>query len=68
MRAWQNGKIQVDLREEVKGKKGRTSNWNIVITILKCDMVNIIRIHTVVVAVRLMLVLLCFLDTTVHLK
>ena len=39
-----------------------------VITILKCDMVNIKRIHTVVVAVRLMLVLLCFLDTTVHLK
>ena len=56
------------MRTEVKGKKGRTGNWNIVITVLECDMVNVIRIHTVVVTVRLMLVFLCFLDATVHLR
>ena len=49
------------------GKKRRTSDWNIVITILQCDIVNVIRIHTVA-AVRLILVLLCFLDATVHLR
>ena len=55
--------------EKSKKKKGRTSNWSIVITIIECDMVNVIRIHTVVVAVRLILVLFCFLDaTTVHLR
>ena len=56
------------MRKKVEKKKGRTSNWSIVVTIIECDMVNVIRIHTVVVAVRLILVLLCFLDaTTVHL-
>ena len=53
---------------KLEGKKGRTSNWNIVITILECDMVNVIRIHTIIVAVRLILVLLCFMDATVHLR
>ena len=55
---------------KLEGKKGRTSNWNIVITILECDIVNIIRIHTAVVAMCLILVLLrvCFLDATVHLR
>ena len=53
---------------KLEGKKGRTSNWNIVITIFECDMVNVIRIHTIIVAVRLILVLLCFMDATVHLR
>jgi hypothetical protein len=56
---------------EVEGK-GRTSNWNIVITILHRDIVNVKRIHnhrTVVVYVSVTLVLLCFLDVTVlHLR
>jgi hypothetical protein len=55
------------MRTEVK-EKGRTSNWNIVIRILHGDMVNVKRIHIVVVAVRLILALLCFLDATVHLR
>ena len=50
-------------------EKGRTSNWNVVIRILRCDIVNVKRIHTVdQVAVRLTFVLLCFLDATVHLR
>jgi len=54
--------------EVVEGKE-RTSNWNIVITILHCGIVDVKRIHihrTVIghgyVAVRLMLV---FLHATV---
>jgi hypothetical protein len=59
---------------EVEGKR-RTSNWDIVITILHCCIVNVKRIHihstlavvVVNVAVRLMLVLLRFFpgDATV---
>ena len=63
-------------------EKRRTSNWNIVITILHCCAVNVKRIHVhrtlvvvvyVAVGVRLALVLLRFLDVTVtvavlHLK
>lgn len=41
------------MRKKVKGKKGWTCSWSIVITILECDMVNVKRFHTVVVAVRL---------------
>ena len=62
---------------EVEGKR-RTSNWNIVITILHCCIVDVERIHihstlavVVHVALRLTLVLLRFLDATVtvlHLK
>ena len=59
---------------EVEGKKRRTSNCNIVITILHCCIVNVKRIHihrTLVVVVyvatgvRLALVLLRFLNATV---
>ena len=50
-----------------EGKKGRTSNWNIVITILQCAILNVKRIH-IVVAARLIFALLGFLDTTVHLS
>ena len=51
-----------------KEKKGQTSNWNIVITILQCAIVNVKRIH-IVVAVRLIFAaLLCFLDAAVHLR
>ena len=64
----QNGKIQVKMmRTEAKGKKGRTANWNIVITILQCAILNVKRIH-IVVAARLIFALLGFLDTTVHLS
>ena len=57
---------------EVKRKR-RTSNWNIVITMLHCGIVNVEKIHihkrtlavVVYVAARLTLVLLCFLDATV---
>ena len=56
---------------EVEGKR-RTSNWNIVITILHCCIVDVERIHihstlavVVHVALRLTLVLLRFLDATV---
>ena len=52
--------------------KGRTSDWNIVqvITILHYRIVDVKRIHihhtvVVYVAVRLMLVHLCFLNATV---
>ena len=54
-----------------RGEKRRTSNWDIVMTILHWDILNIIRIQAVVVyaAVRLTLVLLCFVDATVlHLR
>lgn len=57
---------------EVKGRT-RTINWNIVITMLHCGIVNVERIHihkrtlavVVYFAVRSTLVLLCFLDATV---
>ena len=64
----QNGKIQVKMmRTEAKGKKGRTANWNIVITILQCAIVNVKRIH-IVVAASLISALLCFLNAAVHLR
>ena len=65
-------KLYVD-ELKVKGKR-RTSNWNIVITILHSCIVNVKRIHihrTVVVVVyvaasmRLVLVLLQFLNATI---
>ena len=59
---------------EKEGEKKRTSNWNIVITIIHCCVVNVERIYIhctlivvvyVAAVVRLALVLLRFLDATV---
>ena len=57
-------------------EKRQTSNWSIVIRILRCDIVNVIRVHihgrvvVYITTVRLRLVLLCFLDATavLHLR
>ena len=59
--------IQVSMRRKVK-HEGRTSNWNIVITILQRAIVRVKRIHIVIAAARLVFALPGFLDATVHLS